>query len=282
MKPERFDFEGTAGKLAADRWLVPDARGTVLLLHGGGQTRHSWQRSGSRFADAGWTTIAIDARGHGDSDWDTDADYSADAFVTDLAGIVSELDVEPVLVGASMGGITSLLAVGEDRVAAQALVLVDVAPNVEPAGVQRILDFMSAAPDGFASLEEVADAIAAYNPHRPRPSNLAGLSKNVRQHANGRWYWHWDPAFIANGDEPRRETRLERMVSAAQNIAIPTLLVRGVQSDVVSPEGAKELQRLIPHADVHEATAGHMVAGDDNDVFVTHVVGFLERATADE
>ena len=278
MESEALIVRGLAGNLTADRWTATDERGVVLLLHGGGQTRHSWHRSGVRFAAAGWTTIAIDARGHGDSDWAADGDYSMDALVGDLARVVAQLDVVPVLVGASMGGITSLLAVGEAAVEAQAVVLVDVAPQIEPAGVQRILDFMASAPDGFASLEEVADAIASYNPHRPRPANLDGLRKNVRQWDDDRWHWHWDPAFLAVRDEPSRATRHERLRAAAAQVDVPTMLVRGTQSDVVSAEGAEELRRLIPHATVSEAKAGHMVAGDDNDVFAQQVVEFLDAS----
>ncbi len=276
MGSEQLHLPGLAGGLAADRWVASDEQGVVLLLHGGGQTRHSWHRSGARFAAAGWTTIALDARGHGDSAWAPDGDYSMDALVADLAQVVTGLAVEPVLVGASMGGITSLVAVGEKAVVARALVLVDVAPQVEPAGVQRILDFMASAPDGFASLEEVADANAAYNPHRPRPRNLDGLRKNVRQWDDGRWHWHWDPAFLTVRDEPSRATQHERLKAAAASVVAPTMLVRGTQSDVVSAEGAEELQRLIPHATVREAKAGHMVAGDDNDVFAQQVVQFLD------
>src|SRR5690606_31887588 len=160
------------GKIVGDRWRAADERGVALLLHGGGQTRHSWHRSGARFAAAGWTSIAIDCRGHGDSEWASDGDYSMDALVGDLAAVVTELDVVPALVGASMGGITSLVALGESAVDARALVLVDVAPRTEPEGVRRILDFMASAPNGFATLEDVADAVAAYNPHRARPKNL--------------------------------------------------------------------------------------------------------------
>ncbi|WP_229051384.1 alpha/beta fold hydrolase [Aeromicrobium sp. Leaf350] len=280
MDSEKIDLEGAAGRLVADRWSADDERGVVLLLHGGGQTRHSWHRSGPRFAAAGWTTIALDARGHGDSAWAEDGDYSMDALVGDLAAVASQLAIEPVLVGASMGGMTSLIAVGESAVAARALVLVDVAPRTEPEGVKRILDFMASAPDGFATLEDVADAVAAYNPHRPRPKNLDGLKKNVRQGPDGRWRWHWDPAFLQVRDEPSRATRQDRLGPAAERVQVPTLLVRGAQSDVVSAEGAEELQRLIPHAVVREAAAGHMVAGDDNDVFAHQVVEFLESSGA--
>lgn len=280
LQSGEIGFHGLAGSLAADRWAATDSRGTVLLLHGGGQTRHSWRRSGSRFAAANWDTIALDLRGHGDSAWAPDGDYSIDALVGDLRAVVDSLGEPPVLVGASMGGITSLVAVGEGVVDARALVLVDVAPKVEQAGVDRIIQFMAASPAGFASLDEVADAVAVYNPNRPRSANLDGLKKNVRLHADGRWYWHWDPAFLRVEDEPRRDLQYARMEVAARNISVPTMLVRGTNSDVVSDEGVRSFQQLIPHAVVRSAEAGHMVAGDDNDVFVSQVVDFLSESLA--
>lgn len=276
MTSQRVTFKGEAGTIVGDRWAGAGDRGTVLLLHGGAQTRHSWSRSGPRFAAAGWTTLALDARGHGDSDWDVGGDYTMQALVADLVAVVEQIGDSPVLVGASMGGITSLLAEGEHAPLARALVLVDIATRSEPAGIARIVDFMRSAPDGFASLEEVADAISAYNPHRPRPKNLDGLRKNVRQGDDGRWRWHWDPAFLRVGDEPRRDTREARLDAAARKIQVPTMLVRGAASDVVTAEGAQHLQSLVPHAEIREAQAGHMVAGDDNDVFVTQVVEFLD------
>ena len=112
MTSEIVKLEGTAGTIVGDRWAGDGDRGTVLLLHGGGQTRHSWSRSGERFAAAGWTTYALDARGHGDSDWDPDGVYSMDAFVEDLIRVIEQVGAAPVLVGASMGGITSLVAEG--------------------------------------------------------------------------------------------------------------------------------------------------------------------------
>lgn len=274
--PETLKLRGPGGTIVGDRWESSGTRGTVVLLHGGGQTRHSWARSGPRFADAGWTTVTLDARGHGDSDWSIDGDYSMDALVGDLVAVVDELGVSPVLVGASMGGLTSLVAQGEHPGLARALVLVDIATRSDPVGVDRILSFMASAPDGFATLDDVADAVAAYNPHRPRPARLDGLRKNVRQGDDGRWRWHWDPAFLRGGDEPSRLTREARLDAAASAIEVPTMLVRGRSSDVVTPEGAAHLQSLIPQAVLVEATAGHMVAGDDNDVFVSQVVDFLD------
>jgi pimeloyl-ACP methyl ester carboxylesterase len=275
-------FHGT--RLAADMWSpavdIINPTGAVLLLHGGGQTRHSWQATAYRLAANGWLAITVDARGHGDSQWAPDRDYSIDAFVGDVYAIAAALDRRPVLVGASLGGMTALVAQGERSSLGSALVLVDITPRVEPAGRDRIRAFMTGAPDGFASLDEVADAVQAYNPHRSRPRSLEGLKKNVRQRANGRWYWHWDPAFLASRDAPTRALDVPRLYQAARDITVPTLLVRGNRSDIVSADGAAELLELIPSARSVDAAAGHMVAGDNNDVFTKDLLNFLSEHAA--
>ncbi|MGW0021462.1 alpha/beta fold hydrolase [Rhodococcus sp. NPDC003382] len=264
--------------LAGDLRIAPDEYGVAILLHGGGQTRHSWSRTATTLQRQGWTALALDARGHGDSGWAPDGDYTLDRFVDDLSCVVDELDTEPVLIGASMGGITSLVAIGEGAVRARGLVLVDVAPRVEPSGVNRIRDFMTARQDGFASLEEVVDAIAAYNPHRPRPSSVDGVRKNVRRGEDGRWHWHWDPAFLVPADEPTRSEREQRLIAAAHNIDVPTLVVRGGNSDVVTAAGTAELLEMVPGArEVVVTGAGHMIAGDDNAVFAASVMEFLDE-----
>jgi pimeloyl-ACP methyl ester carboxylesterase len=255
-----------------------DGRPTVLLLHGGGQTRHSWSRTTERLADAGWSTVALDARGHGDSDWAEDGDYSMDGFAGDLIAVLEGLSGPAVLVGASMGGLTSLVVAGERPELVAGLVLVDVVIRLRQDGVDRIIDFMAAHPDGFGSLDEVADAVAAHNPNRERPRNVEGLRKNVRQGPDGRWRWHWDPAFIRLTEVPGRIDDEGRLDDAARRVTAPTLVVRGVQSDVVDDEGVADLQRRIAGAEVVDvAQAGHMVAGDDNDVFAGALEAFLER-----
>ncbi|MFJ6263328.1 alpha/beta fold hydrolase [Rhodococcus erythropolis] len=284
------EFRGNGVALAADRWDPPhqgaggsgvDRKGLVLLLHGGGQTRHSWRNTGRRLAADGWSAVAVDARGHGDSQWALDGDYGIDALVADLTSIVGELREKPILVGASMGGMTSLIGQGENPELARGLVLVDIAPKVETAGTAEIMAFMRSGLDGFESLDDAAAAIAAYTPNRVRTPNPQGLRKNLRLR-DGRWYWHWDPKFLRQGDEPTRQAdsimRYERARDAAAALTIPTMLVRGTQSRVVSEEGANELLKLIPTATLIDVTgAGHMVAGDDNDVFSGGLKGFLDE-----
>ena len=262
--------------LAGDAWGDSKAP-LVVLLHGGGQTRHAWSGAGQRLAEAGYYAVAYDARGHGDSDWAQDGVYTQDAQVADLVAILSLIDnPRPVLVGASMGGGTSLVAVGENRVDAAALVLVDIAPHIEPEGADKIRAFMDQNQDGFASLDEVADAIANYQPHRQRVRRLDGLAKNVRLGDDGRYHWHWDPR--TRSGRTNYEKREARLSACAKNLTIPTLLVRGGLSDLLSEEGAQDFLKLCPQSEYVNVTgAAHMVAGDRNDIFVGSVIDFMTR-----
>ena len=283
--PPMHVWAGANGlKIAGDSFGPPDGP-LVILQHGGGQTRHAWKGAGERLAAAGYRAVAFDARGHGDSQWAADGRYDQDSMVEDLVRVVAALGPQsgerrPALVGASMGGGTSLVAVGEDRVDATALVLVDIAPRIDEEGANRILKFMAQNPDGFDSLEDVARAIAEYQPQRKRPRTLDGLAKNVRRGPNGRYYWHWDPKFrrSARHDLTIRQARLE---ACARTLELPTLLVRGGLSDVLTEEGASEFLALCPQCEyVSIPHAAHMVAGDRNDIFVGAVLAFLSRTVA--
>ena len=269
-------WPGAGGtRIAGDSWGDPGGP-LVILQHGGGQTRHAWKGAGEKLGAAGYHALAFDARGHGDSDWAVDGVYGQDVMVEDLRRVVAALGKRPVLVGASMGGGTSLVAVGEDHVDATALVLVDVGPRIEPDGIAKIQAFMTHRPEGFSSLREVADAIATYQPQRSRPRTLDGLAKNVRLGADGKFHWHWDPRYRAA--RPDIDKRFERLGACARRLALPTLLVRGGLSDVLSEAGAQEFLAMCPHSDyVSVRAAGHMVAGDRNDIFGNAVIEFLTR-----
>lgn len=279
MEPERTIFEGFEGvHLVADVRGEPDAW-PVLFLHGGGQTRYAWGRTAETVAKAGWRTIALDLRGHGESDWAPNGDYSFTAFCADTLAVVDQLGRPPVLVGASLGGMSAMLAEGtSDRVVSAGLVLVDITPKANPEGIERIRNFMQSGLDGFATLEEAAGAIAAYTPNREKRVNPTGLKKVLRER-DGRWYWHWDPAFIGRGRTEVVPDRLAGLLDVAMsNIAVPTLLVRGLLSDVVTEEGAEELVARIPGATmVGVEGAAHMIAGDKNDAFSDAVTAFLEE-----
>jgi pimeloyl-ACP methyl ester carboxylesterase len=264
--------------------LVADIEGpwsgpVVLLLHGGGQTRHAWKRTTTQLGEQGYLAIALDLRGHGESSWSIDADYTLAGFAADVRAVADEIGRTVALVGASLGGMASLVAAGEEpAVDCSALVLVDVTPRIDPEGSQRIGNFMRSAPTGFSSLEDAADAVSEFLPHRPRPSDVSGLAKNLREGEDGRYYWHWDPAFMSGGPSDMSEERLD---DAARAVEAPMLLVRGGSSEIVSEECAAAFRTVRPDAEyVDVPQARHMVAGDRNDVFTAAVVEFLERTVS--
>ncbi|MHB8334809.1 MAG: alpha/beta fold hydrolase [Acidimicrobiales bacterium] len=279
MESERVVFKGFEG---LD--LVGDVRGDpdgwpVLFLHGGGQTRHAWGRTAEILAEHGWRSVTVDHRGHGESQWAPNGDYSFTAITADCISMVDQLGRPPVLVGASLGGMAAMLAEGtSDRVISSALVLVDIAPKTNPEGVKRIGDFMRSGIDGFDSLNEAAAAIAAYTPQRVRVVNPAGLAKVLRQR-DGRWYWHWDPKVIRQDHTEVVATRFVGLLEFAMgNIHVPTMLVRGALSDVVTREGVDDMVMRMPDVTVVEVEgAAHMIAGDKNDHFSAAVVSFLDE-----
>jgi pimeloyl-ACP methyl ester carboxylesterase len=284
LAPEQFSTSGLDGvRIVADRQGDPQAR-AVVFLHGGGQTRRSWGRAAAAVAKRGWQAVTIDLRGHGESDWSTEGDYRVVSFAADVAEVLRGLPEKPVLVGASLGGFTSMLLAGEISPGiASAVVLVDIVPNMEQSGANRIHNFMvDKVESGFGSLEEVADAIAEYNPHRPRPTDLNGLTTNLRRRGD-RWYWHWDPQFISGSAAfpPFEVTDPDRMHAAVEAIlrsGVPMLLIRGQVSDLVSQERADEFLARFPQVEFTDVRgAGHMVAGDRNDVFAGAVLDFLGR-----
>jgi pimeloyl-ACP methyl ester carboxylesterase len=280
------ELRGAAGNAIAGERAGPwPAARHVLLAHGGGQTRHAWGGARRALAAAHWTALAVDARGHGDSAWVEPGAYAFEDFGADMAAVTAALTREagtpPVVVGASLGGLSGLLAIGEMGAPARALVLVDVTPNLDRGGVAKIQGFMGErAAEGFGTLEEAADAVARYLPHRPRPRSLEGLRKNLRLGPDGRWRWHWDPRFLAG---PRsinhgHETIEARFEAAARALRLPVLLVRGAESELVGEDEARRFLALAPHAEVVDVGAArHMVAGDANDAFVGAVSAFLAR-----
>lgn len=263
--------------------LVADAIGPVdaphiLFLHGSGQTRQSWRKALDEAAGRGYRAIALDLRGHGDSAWSPDGVYSLDRFASDLREVITQVGGAPVVVGASLGGLIGLLVSADQPPPTRALVLVDVTPRIEEKGAREVTSFMHSAPEGFASVEEAAEAVASYLPHRQRPKDTSGLARNLRLRA-GRYYWHWDPAFMQMGKNadfrPSGPTHLDL---AAQALTVPTLLVRGGRSRIVSDESARQFTETVPHAQVVDiAKADHMVAGDANDAFNQAVFSFIDK-----
>lgn len=275
-EPTPRKFTASDGlKLAGDIG-GPEGAPLVLLMHGGGQTRHSWAGAMRALIAAGYRVVNLDARGHGESEWSAARAYTINDRIKDIHAVVDGCGTPFALVGASMGGLTSIHAVGQG-LAPAALVLVDIVPDMEPKGVERIVGFMNAHHGGFASLDEAADAVAAYYPERPRPKDPSGLMKNLRLRDDGRLYWHWDPVMFQVEDPSQfREPLARSTEKLGQRAEVPVLVVRGKLSDIVSDSSIASFRAKVPHAEcVDVSEAGHMVAGDKNDAFNAAVIGFL-------
>jgi pimeloyl-ACP methyl ester carboxylesterase len=272
-------FYGAPGiRLTGDLFGEPDAP-TVLMLHGGGQTRHAWHATATSLAHAGWRAITVDLRGHGDSTHPRPPAYALEDFATDVRALIAAIPGAPVVIGASLGGIASLLAITQPPQAPVAgLVLVDVAHRFQPRGGGRIISFMEQHPHGFASLADAADAVASYLPHRTRARDTSGLRHNLR-YKEGRWRWHWDPDILTQARAMMKDpTQLSaRLTNAAKLLRQPCLLVRGADSDVLTADIAREFIELAATATLAEVPrAGHMVAGDNNDAFTAAIRAWLD------
>ena len=286
LSPTDLPFPCAEVSIAASAFGDP-SHPPVLLVHGGGQTRHSWSGTARALADRGWYAVAYDQRGHGESGRPADKDYRAVRFAEDLVEVATQVRLltgtTPVVVGASLGGLSGLLAEGElDPGCTAGLVLVDITPRMERSGVDRIVGFMvDKLEEGFGSLDEAADAVAAYQPHRPRPKDHSGLRKNLRLDDDGRWRWHWDPDLFMGPSPLGTGSVQQRYDDATAALQVPTLLVRGKMSDLVSPEMVDHFLSLRPDAEyVDVSGAGHMVAGDRNDAFTEAVASFLDGLAA--
>jgi pimeloyl-ACP methyl ester carboxylesterase len=253
--------------------VVTDNAASVLFAHGFGQTRQSWSGAQSALVTDGVGSIAWDMRGHGESGRNAaELHYQAEQFAEDVHLLSKQFKQKPLLVGASMGGLTGMMAQAKHDIFS-ALVLVDVTPRWEIAGVARIMAFMNAFPDGFDSFEHAADVIANYLPQRRERKSSKQLQFLLREH-QGRLIWHWDRRMLGEFIE-HSEHLQDDIREAARQIKVPTLLISGGKSDIVSEQTVADFLQLVPHAEHRSLPdATHMVAGDDNDAFNDILLSF--------
>jgi non-heme chloroperoxidase len=258
-------------------WGNPDNL-PLVLLHGVGQTCHTWDLFAAAMSPH-FHVMAFDQRGHGDTDWAPDKDYSRKTMVKDAEAFTTALGLDRFfLTGMSMGGANSLAFTGQNPDRVEALVVVDVGPRVENKGVQHIRNFMKDFRE-FDSLEDAAAVIHKFNPRRP----LEVIRKytvvyNLKQLPSGKWTWKYDTYFSeghSRGDVKQMEQELSTEV---KKISCPTLLVKGAESDVLSLDGARLLQAAVPGSEFALIPgAGHSVMGDNPPAFEAAVREFYQK-----
>lgn len=254
----------------------------IVCLHGGAQTAYMWEELGAALASR-YYLLAPDLPAHGDSDPIFDAPFDRHVLASSVAPLAAEFGItRAACVGASLGGITSLTLAAARPELVGAVVLVDIGHRLEDAGVDRIIEFMTKH-ESFASLEDAAEAVAEYLPHRRAPADPQRLRRNLRQRADGRWEWKHGLGRQMRDGGPRpgfggwREL-VSGMDREAATIQVPVLVLRGSQSDVLSDEGAGEIAALLPDARLATiGAAGHHAAGDNPETTVSLVRSFLDE-----
>jgi pimeloyl-ACP methyl ester carboxylesterase len=241
--------------LAAIVWGDGDPQ--LVLLHGGSQNAHTWDTVALAL---GCPLVAVDLPGHGLSDWRPEHDYSVENMADEVAAAIEELAPHAtVVVGMSLGGLTSLALAARHPKLVHRLVLVDVTPGVNAEKAKAIIDFVNG-PEHFASFDEILERTIRHNPTRSEVSLRRGVEHNAKELPDGRWTWRWDPTR-----GPNREATLHsgRLWDSVEGVEVPLLLVRGSESPVVGDEDVVELQRRDPSARVEVvAGAGHSIQGD--------------------
>ena len=251
------------------------ANPTVLMLHGNAQQAHSWDFISLALSED-YHVLALDQRGHGDSDWARDGDYSVEAQTGDLGGFVEKAGLEGfVLIGHSMGGRNSYVWASQNPTKLNGLVIVDTGPENRRRGSDRIRRFKEL-PDELDTFEEFAERVQEYT-GRSREQVMGALKHSIRERPDGKWTWKYDKS-MRGPDRQETGWSSEQLWECVNQIDCPTLLVRGERSDLFMEETMVKMQSLI--ADCESVTisgAGHLVQGDNPVDFLTSVKGHLAR-----
>lgn len=248
----------------------------MLLLHGGGQTSHMWDTFAESMGGS-LHLIALDQRGHGESEWEKSADYSPDAFQSDLDIFVSSLGLAPLhLCGLSMGGLNALLFAGRRPQNVLSLTLVDVAPRISTEGAERIREFYRGAAE-FSDFNQFVEYAQEFNPRRTREQLHGSMQHSLRRSEDGRWNWKFDLRLLDTQDWGSRGT-VERLWQAVAAVQCPALIIRGGASEVMDEPTAVELaQRFHDGRQLTIPSAGHSVVGDSPKAFFLAMQSFLRQ-----
>ena len=273
--PRTRDVVANRVRLAVLEWGPPDGP-TIVLLHGGSLTAHTWDLVCASLSGQ-YHCLAVDLRGHGDSEWPADADYRLPAIAKDIVAFIEqETTRPPLLIGMSLGGLTSIQVAGAGGVELAGLVIVDVGPDLRFDGARNIIEFTRTDQE-MAGVEDFVNKAMAFNPRR-RPELLRrSLLHNLRPLPSGRWTWKWDPRRMNDVDFAVLARDHAELWQVVPGIACPTLVVRGDRSAVFCEEDAERLTAAMPNArSVLVEDAGHTVQGDNPKGFLSVLRPFLE------
>jgi len=255
-------------------WGAPDAP-ALLCLHGITQTAHSWDEVAADLA-RDHRVLSFDQRGHGDSDWAADGDYTRHTQAADLDAITDALGLRRfILAGMSMGGINSIAFTARHPQKVKALIIVDVSPEIQAKGVENIRAFIQQS-DVLDTFEEFVARAHQFNPRRSLDNIRSRLTHNLKQLPDGKWTWKYDPA-LRSPNRGFQASALLNLWDDVRAIRCPTLIIKGGESDILSAESATKLQAAIPGSRVAVVPgAGHSVMGDNPTAFVAAAREFLK------
>ena len=247
----------------------------ILMLHGVSQQGHSWDFVALALSDR-YHIMALDQRGHGDSDWAPEGDYSLEAQQTDIDAVVEALGLNGfTLMGHSMGGRNSYVWASRHPKTLNGLVIVDTGPQGQRVGRERIQRFQQL-PDELDSFDEFADRVQEYT-GRKREQVVGALKHSIRERPDGKWSWKYDKILRTPGARaPGWEA--DRLWECVRKIDCPTLVVRGERSDIFADETLNRMQDEIPDCSIATiARAGHLVQGDNPADFLIEAEKLLAR-----
>ncbi len=273
----RGELRGASGNRLA--WEAFDGVGamSVVFAHGGGQSRHAWRRAALELQREGYPSLIFDQRGHGDSEWSAEGHYHLEDFQADLERILGHWARPCVLVGASLGGLVSLMAAAGASPDVRGLVMIDTAPQLNPAEIDRLLSFLGGAGDeGFESPQAAADHVRAFFP--ARAVSAEAIEPGLMRTERGRWHWRWDVRVVLGERNSVALPHEVHLHECASRIQVPFLLVRAGHSELVSDAAVERLRGCAPQLEVlWLPDADHLVGASDGPRVARLIEPFLAR-----
>lgn len=269
---------GAAGNRLVGEIFEADGPGSVVMLHGGGQTRHTWRRAAKRLQQQGIACLTFDQRGHGDSDWIDAGDYLLDDFLADVERVLDDWGHPCVLMGTSLGGLVGMMAASTQRPLIRGLVMIDTAPQLNPREIEWLVEFLGAdAERGFESPAAAAAHLQRYFPDLDIATD--SIEKSLRQGPEGRWHRHWDVRVVLGERNSIALPHEAALHERARRIRVPFALLRAGASDLVSDKAVERLRGCAPQLELIEMPGlHHLFSGDESLQIIDRIDPFLRRA----